>query len=467
MKNFFTDFEKFSKSIAFTTIDEQISYKKLIEELNDFSKKIEARKLAFIISENCIESIVGYLACLKSGVVPLMIGKSIDKDLFLELIKIYKPNYLWAKNDFEVIGSWDVIHKNRKYNLYNDVNNYSHNLNKDLALLIMTSGSTGSPALVRLSYGNIYHNSISITKSLDISKEDKPITTLPMNYTYGLSIINSHLLNGCEIVLTEESILSKGFWSLLEDKKATTFGGVPYTYQMLKRLGFEKMNLSNITKLTQAGGKLDEKMVKFFAEISISKKIKFFVMYGQTEATARMSCLPYNKVFEKAGSIGLAIPNGSFYLIDNDSCVIEEPDIIGELMYKGPNVSMGYAYNINDLNLGDLNQGILATGDLAKKDIDGYYYIVGRKKRFIKIFGNRISLDDVENILLKSGFNCVCSGIDDKLYLFTDSEKDVLDLKLFISNKINIHHSAISVKFISSIPRNDSGKILYSQLQIN
>lgn len=468
IKSFFEDLELFSDSIVFSTQSEQISYCTLIAEINEISMCLKARDLVFLLCENSIESIVGYLACLRVGAVPLLIGSTIDEALLQSLIDTYKPSFLWTSRNFEwAEGSWKKKHVNRSYHLFDKLSKYEHSFHHDLAILLMTSGSTGSPILVRISYENLKQNAISISESLDITKDDVPITSLPMNYTYGLSIINSHLLNGCQIVLTESSILSKEFWELIKNKSVTTFGGVPYTYQMLKKLGFEKMNLYNISKLTQAGGKLDLNLIKYFAEQCSYKSIKFYVMYGQTEATARMSCLPAQDALVKAGSIGLAIPNGKFYLIDDTNNVITQAEVEGELYYKGPNVSMGYAYSIFDFIKGDENNGVIATGDIAKRDKDGYYYIVGRKKRFIKIFGNRISLDEVENILLKKEIPSICTGIDDKLFIYTTQEEKINEIKQYISIKIGIHHSAISVFFISEFPRNESGKILYSKLHVN
>ena len=467
MKSFFNDLDYFSNSTVFSTITEQITYEHLSREIEEFSIHVRSRKLAFLLCENNIESVLGYLACLKNGVVPLLIGSSIDEELLLNLINTYQPNFIWTSRNFDSLNKeWMMIHRNRSYQLLGSIDQFQHSFHPDLALLLMTSGSTGSPVLVRISYKNLIENASSISQSLSISQQDIPITTLPMNYTYGLSIINSHLLNGCQMVLTEESILSKDFWALLNAKRVTTFGGVPYTYQMLRRLGFEKMYLPSITKLTQAGGKLDLNLVKYFAEVCADKGIQFFVMYGQTEATARMSCLPAKDAIRKAGSIGVPISNGSFYLLDEAENVISVSDEVGELHYKGPNVSMGYAYALSDFSKDDENKGVLATGDLAKMDEEGYYYIVGRKKRFIKVFGNRISLDEVENLSQKNGYYCVCTGIDDKLIIYTTHENDLHGLKDTISAKIGIHNSAITVRYIPDFPRNDSGKILYSKLQV-
>jgi len=468
MKSFFNDLECFSNSIAFSTKLEQITYEHLLKDIEEFSIHFRSRKLAFLLCENRIESVLGYLACLRTGVVPLLIGSSIDEELLLNLINTYQPNFIWTCRNFDSLNKeWKMTILNRSYQLLESIDQFEHSFHPDLALLLMTSGSTGSPVLVRISYKNLIENASSISESLSISQKDIPITTLPMNYTYGLSIINSHLLNGCQIVLTEESILSKNFWDLLNAKGVTTFGGVPYTYQMLRRLGFEKMHLPNISKLTQAGGKLDPILVKYFAEVCADKGVQFFVMYGQTEATARMSCLPSKDAIRKAGSIGIPISNGSFYLLDDSGNLISVSDEVGELYYKGPNVCMGYAYSISDFSKSDENEGVIATGDLAIMDKEGYYYLVGRKKRFIKIFGNRISLDEVENLSQKNGYSCICTGIDDKLIIYTTQEDLLNELKDMISAKIGIHHSAINVKYIPDFPRNDAGKIIYSKLQVD
>jgi acyl-CoA synthetase (AMP-forming)/AMP-acid ligase II len=468
MNSFFNDLEYFGDATVFSTMSEEITYERLLKDVEECSLHFKSRSLVFLLCENSIESVIGYLSCLRSGVVPLLISSSLDEELLLELLNSYKPNFIWTSRNLDSLNEkWKMVHSNRTYQLLEITDPFEHSFHNDLALLLMTSGSTGSPVLVRISYKNLVENAISISQSLSLSQQDIPITTLPMNYSYGLSIINSHLLNGCKIVLTEESVLSKNFWDLVNAKGITTFGGVPYTYQMLKRLGFEKMHLPNVSKLTQAGGKLDSNLVKYFAESCADKGIQFFVMYGQTEATARISCLPAKDAIRKSGSIGIPIPNGSFYLLDDAENVISISDKVGELYYEGPNVSMGYAYSLTDFSKGDENEGVIATGDLALMDEEGYYYIVGRKKRFIKVFGNRISLDEVEILSQKNGYSCVCTGTDDKLIIYTTQEEDLKELKNTISAKIGVHHSAINVRYIPEFPRNDSGKILYSKLQVN
>ncbi len=233
---------------------------------------------------------------------------------------------------------------------------------------------------------------------------------------------------------------------------------------MLDRIGFENMEFSSLKKITQAGGKLDKKLSLKFAEICNKKSIDFIVMYGQTEATARMSYLPSKFSISKAGSIGIAIPGGDFHLEDENQNVINKPQIIGELIYKGENVCLGYAESIEDLSKGDENHGFLRTGDIAKFDIDGFYYIEGRIKRFIKIFGNRVSLDEIENIARENNYNCICCGNDDKLYLISEESEKLNEARKLISKITSLHPSSIQILHIPNIPRNESGKVLYEQL---
>ncbi|MDF2605819.1 MAG: AMP-dependent synthetase [Bacillales bacterium] len=382
----------------------------MLEIADGICSKVGERTLVFCLCSNNIESLFAYVGFIRGGVVPVLLDASIHIDRLHRLINLYKPTYIWASSDNQdLVKEMDSSFEYGDYTLFRCPKIFQHNLHEDLALLLTTSGSTGSPKFVRLSYENIYSNAESIAEYLDINKDDKPITTLPMNYSYGLSIINSHLICGATIVVTNESIMKKEFWDLCKEQQVTTFGGVPFVYEMLDRLKFEEINLPSLKKLTQAGGKLSPNLSSKFANVCNQKGIQFFTMYGQTEATARMTYLPYEKNFEKVGSIGIAIPGGELILQDENGEEITEPNVNGELIYKGANVSLGYAESLFDLSKEDENNSILHTGDMAYFDQDGYYFISGRIKRMIKVYGNRISLDEVEGFLNEHGHDCICS----------------------------------------------------------
>jgi acyl-coenzyme A synthetase/AMP-(fatty) acid ligase len=439
------------------------TYGELISFTDEWAGMIEPRSVVFILTSNAIPSIQGYAASLSVGVVPLLVDSKIDVSLFSELVKTYEPAYVWApESKGGLIGN--IVFERGGYAL-RATGHGRYPVHEELALLLTTSGSTGSPKLVRQSYGNIKANTESIVEYLEIDETERPITTLPMSYTYGLSIINTHLASGAAILLTEDSIMQRSFWHFFREREATSFGGVPYTYEMLKRLKFFSMEMPSLRTMTQAGGKLHPDLHREFAGYAQDTHRRFVVMYGQTEATARMSYLPWDRALDKYGSMGIAIPGGEFSLIDTEGREIGEPDTIGELVYKGRNVTLGYAENKEDLAAGDDRHGVLVTGDIAKRDSEGYYYIVGRKKRFLKIYGNRLNLDETERMVKNEfGLECACTGVDDHMVLFIADGTKTKDVSAYISGVTGIHFSAFEVRVIDKIPKNESGKTLYKEL---
>ena len=440
------------------------SYRELIEAADAFASAAAPRSIVFLRCENCFASIAAYVGFLRRRVVPVLLGDTMTDDRFDELLGIYRPQYICCHKG--TYGSGEECAVLGEYHLLST--GYEQPASDpSLAVMITTSGSTGSAKFVMQSYDNVQCNTASIAEYLGIVCDDRAITTLPMSYTYGLSIIQTHLSAGACIIATGLTLMQRQFWSLLREQGATTFGGVPYTYEMLKKIRFGRMELPSLRYLTQAGGRLSKELVQEYCEICKNKGIRFIVMYGQTEATARMSYLPWEALPEKAGSIGIAIPGGEFSLEAADGSVITEPDTVGELVYRGGNVTLGYACSAEDFANGDTRGGVLHTGDMAKRDADGYYYLVGRKKRFLKIYGNRVNLDETESILRSEGYECACGGRDDlmSVYLVCADETKTKEITAFLSSRLSINHAAFRVVNVPEIPRNPSGKVIYSVLE--
>lgn len=464
--NFFDINQNFIKrTLYIDDQDRQFTYGDWYKAASDIKGIIPSRSLVAIICHNVPASAISYLSCLQNQIVPFLVDAQMDSNLQSQLLDLYKPNYIFRPKEdcprqspLYTIDTYGIF---RAYNM-------PHQLHENLALLLTTSGSTGSPKLVRQSYTNIQSNAASIAEYLHLSKEDRPISTLPMHYTFGLSVINSHALCGASEVLTESTVLEQDFWDVCKKNKATSIAGVPFTYECLNRLGFRNMELPNITLMIQAGGHLPSKLQKAFMEYAKETKKRFIVMYGQTEATARMAYLPFEKGLDKLGSIGVAIPGGTFHIMDENHHEIQTPHTVGELCYEGPNVTMGYATKPTDLSLGDTRNGFLYTGDMSYVDEDGFYYIVGRKKRFIKIMGKRINMDEIEQ-LLKNQFTSLdfaCEGYDDDLHCFTTGKKDTYDaLEDYLIQRLNIHPRCFSIHTIPSVPKNSSGKTQYRLLK--
>ncbi|MGI6653635.1 MAG: AMP-binding protein [Christensenellales bacterium] len=444
----------------------KLTYNKLNNKAKTLAEIIGKRCLVFCLCRNEIGSALGYVAFINNGIVPVMLNSGLEENLLNNLLETYQPKYLWVPNELAAkFPGMSMKHEAYSYSLLKTECEHEYSLYDELGLLITTSGSTGSPQLVRQSYINVLDNAISIVKYLELDSTERPITTLPMNYVYGLSIVNSHFLIGATLLLTDKGVAQKEFWKFFRDAEATSFGGVPYTYEMLDKLRFYRMKLPSLRTMTQAGGKITPELHERFAKYAMENGKRFVVMYGAAEATARMGYLPPDKAVEKKGSMGIPIPGGEFFLLGADGNKIVTPYTTGELVYKGRNVTLGYAGCAEDLAKGDERQGRLETGDMAQFDEDGYYYIVGRKKRFLKIYGNRVNLDEVDR-LIKGEFEIevASTGIDDHLYIFVTNEKYVDSVRKFVINKTKLNHAAFKVIVIDMLPKNDSGKTLYKEL---
>jgi acyl-CoA synthetase (AMP-forming)/AMP-acid ligase II len=331
--------------------------------------------------------------------------------------------------------------------------------------MLATSGTTGSSKYVRLSAANVDANARSIASYIGLTPAERPVTSLPFHYSFGLSVLNSHWLAGATVVLTAESVVQRTFWDIVREHGCTSIAGVPYTYQMLERVGYRDMDLPSMRTMQQAGGALDRKLTAIYGEHMLRKGGRFFVMYGQTEATARIAWVPPDRLLEKLGSAGVAIPGGRLRIEPPEGMEAGSPPT-GEVIYEGPNVMLGYAERRGDLQAGDQLQGVLRTGDIGYLDDDGFLFLTGRSKRIAKVFGLRVNLDEVELMLRESGPAAVIAG-DEAIWGFCafGSEASVMELRETLSHRLRIHRSALQLRHVSHIPVTASGKVDYREVE--
>lgn len=438
-----------------------ISYGEICGFAYRFAQVVPNRSLIFILAENKIGSILGYLGALSSNIVPLVLSAKTEKTLFESLRDLYSPAYLWVPDEMlPELGLHSVGLSEWGFSLVKTQLSSPH-LHENLALLLPTSGSTGSPKLVRHSYRNIESNALNVLRLFGLTESERPMAALPMHYTMGLSVITSHLLAGATIILSGRSLLDRGFWQIMRKHHVTSFTGVPYSYELLSKLRFFRMDLPDLHTITQGGGKMTEELFKTCADYAVQNGKRFIATYGQTECTARMAYLPANLATTKTCSIGIAEPGGQLSIIDKDGNESFDGEAEGELVYRGENVTLGYATCAEDLMKGDENFGIMHTGDLAHRDSDGCYFIIGRLKRFLKIFGLRIGLDEVEQII-KSEFDtdCYCSGTDEVLNIRITNAAVADKVAAFVEEKTHLFHKNIYVNSVESILRNEAGKVI-------
>lgn len=462
--NFYSEIEKYKDNKAIILDDELFfSYNQLIDLANKLSKNIEKKKLILVLMDNEIETIISMIASDLNQNVIMSVNSIINYNALDKIIITYKPDFIFFnKNKNLNLKGYSYKCDFINYRLISRKKNHHKELHQDLFMLVSTSGSTGSKKQVMLSKQNLSSNTYSIIKDLKIFSKDVCITTLPPGYVYGMSIINTHLLSGAKIILNKSSVIEKDFWRKIKHHKVNTFGGVPYTYELIHRFFLKKENFTNVKYITQAGGFLSDNIKFDIIKFLKKNNKKFITMYGAAEGTARLSYLPWRYAEKKNGSIGIPIYNGNFFIMDQINKEIKEPNKEGCLFYKGENVFLGYSVSFKDLKNQSNKKNILNTGDIAFKDKDGFYYLKGKLTRFVKLFGNRISLDELENIIFKFGIKTVCvQNKKDSISIFVIHKINENLLLNFISNYTSINKKAFKILIIKKFPLLENDKIDY------
>lgn len=414
-------------------------------------RALGAKPLVFLFADNSIAAATLYLAALQANAAIALFPAGLASERIGRLLENYRPLAVFGVGVPDGYEAWD------RQPLPGAVlgSRLHPDLHPDLALLLPTSGSTGSSRLVRLSRSAVDANAASIAQALSIGPEQRAGLNLPISYSYGLSVLNSHLLAGASVLLSCEGVLSRAWWGRLAEHGISSMPGVPMVYEMLARLDFETLAPSTLRTLTQAGGALSLPLVRRFHEIMAARSGKLFIMYGQTEATARISILDHADLSARAGSVGRAIAGGSISIRG-----VNGTAPAGEIVYRGPNVMLGYADTIDDLALGDQLHGCLATGDLGVLDAEGFLTITGRLKRIVKIAGLRINLDELE---AEARRICPAAAVErsNGLVIFaeTGSEADVAELRRKLQKSALVPPTLLKVRTVAKLPTLPNGKI--------
>ncbi len=419
-------------------------------ELHDQATTLGARlgdapSLVVIESENLTQVVIAYVAVLLRGHAAMLVHSGDDE--YIDRIKTgFRPEWHFSCRD----GDWDL----------RPVAASETGIHADLAVMLSTSGTTGAVKFVKLSSRNVAANAASIIEYLGITPADRGLLSLPIHYSYGMSILNSHLCAGAAVLLTGRSVIDATFWDFARTHRASSFSGVPYSYELLDGVGFADMDLPDMKVLTQAGGRLPRHQVLRYASLADQRGWKFFVMYGQTEASPRISYVPHDRILDHPGSIGRSIPGGKLKIIDSNGVEITSHGVEGELVYEGPNVMMGYAEVRNDLHMGPSIES-LKTGDLAVLEASGLFRVTGRLSRFLKLFGLRIALDEIEILLGGRGYRAVCGGNDSRLVVLTLDPGKSEEILSVVREKTGLPASAVRVQAVSEYPLLPSGKVDY------
>ncbi|MFN4770216.1 MAG: AMP-binding protein [Candidatus Kapaibacterium sp.] len=410
--------------------------------------------LVFVYCDNTIESVAAFWSLMSQPHTLALLPRTLAPQLKLTLENRYKPRYIIDSSRAQVDG-YSATAQNTS-TLFRADNPAKYSIHPSVKVLLSTSGTTGSPKFVKLSEQNLLSNAKAIALYLPMNSNDVTPLNLPIHYSYGLSVLTANAIGGGAIATIPYDILRPEFWRMFTELGCTSIAGVPYVYEMLKRIGFLTKQYPALRYCTQAGGRLKDSLIREFAEYGLANNVLFYVMYGATEATARMSYLHPSLLPDKCGSIGKPIPGGSF-AIDNAT---------EELLYSGPNVFGGYAESYHDLHFYDAPEW-LHTGDIATTDSDGYYYIKGRSKRIVKLFGNRVNLDELE-VFVSTALSATvkCTGSEDAHVVVwcCEDSVDSTAVKQCLQQEFKLHPSVVRFQHLDAFPLTSAGKIDYMAL---
>lgn len=442
---------------AFIQVEQRVTFGELNTLTKIWENSFSTGGFALLRIGNDIESLSAYVALMQSGIPTMLIDREASPEYEAELIQRFKPRFLVGSVNFE--GRVIDVFKDFKHPPVIECENWAK-VSKKLCMLLGTSGSTGSPKFVRLSHEAVSTNARDIADMLSITNEDVGITSLPPSYTYGLSVINSHLAVGAAILVTDSGVTTVDFWKAVSTHNVTSFAGVPTTYTMLRQMRWSLSDYPSLKYSTQAGGRLLDEDRHYFWKMFENLSKSFIVMYGQTEATARISITPHAMLKNNISTAGVAVNSGSLTIKNKNSVGI------GEIIFRGPNVMMGYAESEVDLTLDDVLQGVLETGDLGYLK-DNLLFITGRSKRIVKIFGIRVSLDDVDAWLTNYGSG-VAVQASDKICVFMTylNEKVTLEvIRQDLAKHLSVNIRGVNTKLIQELPLLNNGKIDAVKLQ--
>jgi acyl-CoA synthetase (AMP-forming)/AMP-acid ligase II len=418
--------------------------------LRDLADRVRegGHALAFMRAENTVPAVSAYAACMEAGVVLLLLDRDIHEEALRALIEIYQPDLLL---NIDAPAGYSPL-ADSPFGVSAAAAPHRVALHPDLALLLSTSGSTGTPKLVRLSGDAVLHNAQAIAQGLGIAGDDRAISSLPYSYTYGLSVINSHLASGATVVLTDASIVAREFWHAVDAHSVTSIAGVPSSYRMLRQMRWDPARHATLRYATQAGGRLSDEDRRHFIDLFTQAGKHFFVMYGQTEATARMTIAQPEDLERLLATAGRAVPGGALEIVDPDE------NGVGQVVYRGPNVMMGYAESPADLMNGDEMAATLYTGDLGYLDGD-LLVLTGRTKRIVKVFGKRVSLDDVEAWLSQRLDSIAVQGDDAVVVVAVGPSAAPPEVRTDLAEYLGVHPSGVRLARIDELPLMSSGKV--------
>jgi acyl-CoA synthetase (AMP-forming)/AMP-acid ligase II len=439
-----------------------LTYGELAESVGEYERALrhDGKALVLCAGDRDLPTLLAYLAALRLGHTAAFLPASN------EILSAYQPEFVVPAPDSAAVLAdlgYEPVAGSIIFRRKINSGQPTDEIYPDTALLLATSGSTGSPKAVRLSYSGLADNTAAVIRALDITMADRGPTTLPITHAYGLSVLNTHLLAGAGVVLGDRPPLSLATWDHLVRSGATSFAAVPMTYAAFGPTHANLLGRSKIRTMTQSGSRLGDDLTMRLVRMMAQRDGRFFVMYGQTEATSRIARLDPADLPEHLGSVGTPMPGGTITIRPAPVHARAVPGE-GEVHYRGPGVMLGYATGRADLCRG-AEVDVLDTGDLGYLRA-GHLYLTGRSKRIVKVLGIRTSLDDLERMVDRPGHpTAVVCGTDDVVHLFGAGDAAVHEQqRRQLVESLGVPGRHVVVRQLDDLPRTPGGKVDYRTL---
>lgn len=444
------------KEAIIDVLGNRVSYGMLREDCEHLKSFLSQRSCFVILADRKIDTVRLYYATMANRHIVLQLNPESDSDFIQKYISLYRPQYIWIKDDGDryIKNTWQCLYRNKEHLLYKT--DYPvYDMNPELALLLTTSGSTGNPKTVRLSYTNIYDNADAFVDALELKSSDRGLLTLPIYYTYGLAVCHMHFIIGATLLITEKKPFDSSLIEFLQKEQLTDMHGVPYAYSVLEQSGMLYRLPSSLRLLTMGGGRAEKSLHDTMNTYFEQNNVRVNALYGQTEGTTILTKIYSKDKWNVPGCIGVPC-KGMEAFIDSEN---------DELCFRGSSVCMGYALSWKDLCKPDENHGLLRTGDTARMDSDGRIFLTGRLKRIVKLHGIRINLDDIEcAVEEKYGISCACCGEENQLKVFLMNLKLPIGVNEWIAKRFKFSRATIYCYAIDDFPRTSNQKVDYQAL---
>jgi acyl-coenzyme A synthetase/AMP-(fatty) acid ligase len=446
-----------------------LTYSELIRRADRFARSLSSsrKQLVALLGDRDLGTLVAYVAALRHGHTAAWFGAAREPAAMLSLITRYGPDIVVVPPSLAGLGippGYDHQPTEERVTSFIRHAGDAVPIEDETSVLLLTSGSMGASRAVRLGARAIRANSQAIAEVLGIDSSRRAATSLPLSYAYGLSVLNSHLIAGASLLITDTPATGTRFWREFASAGCASFAAVPIQLEWLAKSGVGWEAVPSLRAVTVSGARIRDALAQIVHQRAEQSGFRFHKMYGQSEATARISVLAHEDFPSWGASVGRVVNGSTVTITDQAGRALPDREV-GRIVYQGPNAMLGYADDRDALSAPDLMRGTVDTGDIGYLD-KGFLHLTGRSSRFVKPHGKRLALDFVEEEFGAVATAAAVGTHDEKTHVFVEGDvsEQICHVRREIAIRAGITPDDLRIHSISVIPRTHNGKVDYALL---